>query len=151
MIMRPGGLVYHSVRFHQVRMGGAINKSRIVLVVCAVLAIAFFGSQWGPWLSGGEWNAEAFYYPAWVGAPYFIGLVLNLALRLTAKAQVLISVVSVMCLVVGSIYLYFEAVRQTETLSGIWFLIVPFFQILAIVISVVVGKVISIAQNENDA
>ena len=56
-------------------------KSVIVLIACAFIAIGFFGSQWGPWVSGGPWSVQAILFPAWVGLPYFISLIALYLLR----------------------------------------------------------------------
>ena len=121
-------------------------KSVIVLIACAFIAIGFFGSQWGPWVSGGPWSVQAILLPAWVGLPYFISLIALYLLSLTNRGASIVIAVSVMCCVVGSIFLYVETVVRPDAMAGMYFLVVPIFQVVAVVASIVGAKVVSSIQ-----
>lgn len=124
------------------------TKFYIAQIFCALIAIGFFGSQWGPWVSGGDWSADAFLYPVWVGSPYFISITAVHLLSLSNRGASIVIAVSVMCFAVGSIFLYVETVVRPDAMAGILFLVVPIFQVAAVVAAVVVAKVVSIIQLE---
>jgi len=126
-------------------------KYVLVLIACAIIATGFFGSQWGPWVSGGVWSVQAFLYPAWVGLPYFISLIAVNLLSLTKRGARIVVAVSIICCVIGSIFLYIETVVRPDAMAGMYFLVVPIFQVLAVVVSIVGAKVVSYSQLERSA
>ena len=126
------------------------SRSDIVQIVCAIIAVGFFGTQWGPWVSGGTWDVAAFLFPAWVGAPYIIALIAIHLFHLSKRGISIVSIMSVICCVVGSLYLYVQTVAHPDAMAGMLFLVVPIFQVFAVVASIVAAKVVSIAQLERN-
>ena len=107
-------------------------KFYFLQLVNASIAILYFISNWGAWHSAdSQWGVGAFLIPAWVASPYIL-----IALLLTyTKATVLfkknISILSVIVLLTGSLYLFINGASR-DGLAGVLFLIVPVYQLLFI-------------------